>query len=38
MARSVKGADANDMLYQVECSRDYDPGPDLGKIRAPLWR
>ncbi len=36
MARAVKGADANDMLYQVECSRDYDPGPDLGKIRAPL--
>jgi homoserine O-acetyltransferase/O-succinyltransferase len=28
--------DANDMLYAVESSRDYDPGPGLGKIRAPL--
>jgi homoserine O-acetyltransferase len=29
-------ADANDVLYQYEASRDYDPGPDLEKIRAPL--
>jgi homoserine O-acetyltransferase len=36
MERATKAADANDLLYQVECSRDYDPGPDLGKIRAPL--
>jgi len=36
MERATKGADANDLLYQVECSRDYDPGPDLEKIRAPL--
>jgi homoserine O-acetyltransferase len=28
--------DANDLLYQVESSRDYDPQPDLGKIKAPL--
>jgi homoserine O-acetyltransferase len=28
--------DANDVLYAVECSRDYDPGPGLEKIRAPL--
>jgi homoserine O-acetyltransferase/O-succinyltransferase len=34
---SVKSSDANDMLYQVEASRDYDPGPDLEKIRAPLF-
>jgi homoserine O-acetyltransferase len=33
---SVKTSDANDMLYQLEASRDYDPGPDLEKIRAPL--
>ena len=33
---SLKSNDANDMLYQVEASRDYDPGPDLEKIRAPL--
>jgi len=36
MAAALKTADANDMLYAVEASRDYDPGPDLGKIRAPL--
>jgi homoserine O-acetyltransferase len=24
------------VLYAVEASRDYDPAPDLGKIRAPL--
>src|SRR5262249_8933944 len=28
--------DANDLLYAVESSRDYDPGPGLEKIRAPL--
>jgi homoserine O-acetyltransferase len=29
--------DANDVLYQVEASYDYDPGPGLEKIRAPLY-
>jgi homoserine O-acetyltransferase len=28
--------DANDMLYQMDASRDYDPGPGLAKITAPL--
>ncbi len=28
--------DANDVLYAVEASRDYDPGPVLESIRAPL--
>ncbi len=32
----LKTGDANDILYAVEASRDYDPGPDLEKIRAPL--
>ena len=32
----IKTGDANDMLYAVEASRDYDPGPNLEKIRAPL--
>ncbi len=32
----VKTADANDMLYAVAASHDYDPGPNLDKIRAPL--
>ena len=36
VATSLKTADANDVLYQVEASRDYDPGPDLEKIRARL--
>ena len=36
IANSLKTADANDVLYQVEASRDYDPGPDLEKIRARL--
>ncbi len=28
--------DANDVLYAVESSYDYDPGPNLERIRAPL--
>lgn len=28
--------DANDMLYQFDASRDYDPGPDLEHITAPV--
>jgi len=36
IADVLKTSDANDLLYQLEASRDYDPGPDLGKIRAPL--
>jgi homoserine O-acetyltransferase len=28
--------DANDILYALEASHDYDPGPDLWKIKAPL--
>ena len=28
--------DANNMLYAFESSSDYDPGPNLEKIRAPL--
>src|SRR5258706_5831933 len=28
--------DANDLLYQVDASRDYDPTPDLEQIAAPL--
>ena len=32
----LKTDDANDVLYALEASHDYDPGPDLEKIRAPL--
>jgi homoserine O-acetyltransferase len=32
----LKTSDANDVLYAVEASHDYDPEPNLEKIRAPL--
>ena len=32
----VAATDANDMLYQFNASRDYDPSPKLEKITAPL--
>jgi homoserine O-acetyltransferase len=32
----LKRLDANDLLYAIESSWDYDPGPGLEKIRAPL--
>jgi homoserine O-acetyltransferase len=31
-----KTGDANDVLYALEASHDYDPGPNLEKIQAPL--
>lgn len=34
--RAMKTMDANDVLYAVESSRDYDPAPHLEAIRAPL--
>jgi homoserine O-acetyltransferase/O-succinyltransferase len=36
VADYTKTGDANDVLYAVEASYDYDPGPKLEKIRAPL--
>ena len=36
VARGMKSEDANDILYAVSASRDYDPGPGLEKIQAPL--
>ncbi len=32
----IKALDANDLLYQVNSSRNYDPSSGLEKIRAPL--
>jgi homoserine O-acetyltransferase len=32
----VSSTDANDMLYQIEASSDYDPAPHLERIKAPL--
>ncbi len=36
VAHAMATMDANDVLYAVAASRDYDPGPELGKIEAPL--
>jgi len=36
VASQVKTGDANDYLYALEASKDYDPNPDLEKITAPL--
>jgi len=30
----IRGIDANDLLYALEASRDYDPSLELGSIRA----
>jgi len=36
VTEALKTADANDILYQVSASQDYDPARGLEKIRAPL--
>ena len=36
VAERLPKADANDQLYAFEASHDYDPGPGLEKIKAPL--
>jgi homoserine O-acetyltransferase/O-succinyltransferase len=33
---SLTNRDANDMIYQFDASRDYDPAPKLESIKAPL--
>jgi homoserine O-acetyltransferase/O-succinyltransferase len=38
MERELQDLDANDFLYQVSASRDYDPSVGLENIRAPvMW-
>ena len=37
LANAMRTQDANDVLYQVSASWDYDPGPGLERIRAPLF-
>jgi homoserine O-acetyltransferase len=37
VANGVKAADANDVLYAIDSSYDYDPAPLLEKITAPLF-
>jgi len=36
MKNRSAGLDANDLLYQVNSSRYYDPSPKLGEIKAPV--
>jgi homoserine O-acetyltransferase len=36
MQRQLDELDANDLLFQVAASRDYDPSPGLEKISVPL--
>jgi homoserine O-acetyltransferase len=35
--QTARPTDANDMLYTYDCSRDYNPAPDLEKTKAPLY-
>ncbi|HYD13010.1 MAG TPA: alpha/beta fold hydrolase [Allosphingosinicella sp.] len=34
--RDLASRDANDLIYQLESSRNYDPLPNLERIRAPI--
>lgn len=36
VAGSIKGIDANDLIYQLDSSRTYDPWPRLEAITAPM--
>jgi homoserine O-acetyltransferase/O-succinyltransferase len=38
MQRELESLDANDLLYQVGASRDYDPSPGLENVKVPLWQ
>jgi homoserine O-acetyltransferase len=37
VATQMQDHDATDLLYQLSASYDYDPGPGLTKIEAPLY-
>jgi homoserine O-acetyltransferase len=38
LERELEDLDANDLLYQVNASRDYDPSAELDRITAPvMW-
>lgn len=36
VAQTLRNLDANNVLYALESSNDYDPAPQLERIRAPL--
>jgi homoserine O-acetyltransferase/O-succinyltransferase len=37
IAAFLKSSDPNDFIYALDASRNYDPSPNLGKIKAPLF-
>jgi homoserine O-acetyltransferase len=36
VGNALKTMDANDVMYALDASHDYDPGPGLEKVQAPL--
>jgi homoserine O-acetyltransferase len=36
VASALKSLDANDLIYQLDSSRNYNPWPNLERIKAPL--
>jgi homoserine O-acetyltransferase len=36
VAAAIKTLDANDLIYQLDSSRNYNPWPNLERIKAPL--
>lgn len=36
MGAGLASTDANDLLWALNASREYDPRPDLGRIKVPL--
>jgi homoserine O-acetyltransferase/O-succinyltransferase len=36
LPQRLRGLDANDLIYQLDASRTYDPSKELEKIKAPL--
>lgn len=36
IGKGIASLDANDLIYQVDASRTYDPWPNLEKITAPM--
>jgi homoserine O-acetyltransferase len=38
LTATLTGRDANDLIYQLDASRNYNPAPNLARIKAPvIW-
>lgn len=37
VSNNINRLEANDLIYQLDASRDYNPSPHLSKIKAPLF-